>query len=203
MNLPNRLTILRAIMIPFFIYFLMTDSFEGVSAWVALALFCIASFTDFLDGKIARKYNLVTNFGKFMDPVADKLLVCSALICFVELTYLPAWMVIIIVARELIIMGFRTVAADKGVVIAAGWWGKIKTVFQMILIIGILLLRGTGREMHWNGMILNDRFDMTQTVNFTEVGLAISVIAWISIALTVVSLADYIIKNRAVLKETK
>lgn len=110
MNLPNKLTILRVIMIPFFVAALLYDGGANQNMrYVAAALFIIASLTDMLDGKIARKYNLVTNFGKFMDPLADKLLVCSALICMIELRELPAWMVIIIISREFIISGFRLV----------------------------------------------------------------------------------------------
>ena len=117
MNLPNKLTILRVIMIPFFVAALLYDGGANQNMrYVAAALFIIASLTDMLDGKIARKYNLVTNFGKFMDPLADKLLVCSALICMIELRELPAWMVIIIISREFIISGFRLVASDNGVV---------------------------------------------------------------------------------------
>ena len=138
MNLPNKLTILRVIMIPFFVAALLYDGGANQNMrYVAAALFIIASLTDMLDGKIARKYNLVTNFGKFMDPLADKLLVCSALICMIELRELPAWMVIIIISREFIISGFRLVASDNGVVIAASYWGKFKTTFQMI---GVVLL---------------------------------------------------------------
>lgn len=121
MNLPNKLTILRVIMIPFFVLFLLSGIGGEAGKWIALVLFVVASLTDLLDGKIARKYNLVTNFGKFMDPLADKLLVCSALICFVELGRLPAWMVIIIISREFIISGFRLIAADNGIVIAASY----------------------------------------------------------------------------------
>ena len=138
MNLPNKLTILRVIMIPFFVAAFLYDGGANQNMrYVAAALFIIASLTDMLDGKIARKYNLVTNFGKFMDPLADKLLVCSALICMIELRELPAWMVIIIISREFIISGFRLVASDNGVVIAASYWGKFKTTFQMI---GVVLL---------------------------------------------------------------
>ena len=133
MNLPNKLTVLRVIMIPFFVAALLYDGGANQNMrYVAAAIFIIASLTDMLDGKIARKYNLVTNFGKFMDPLADKLLVCSALICMIELRELPAWMVIIIISREFIISGFRLVASDNGVVIAASYWGKFKTTFQMI-----------------------------------------------------------------------
>jgi CDP-diacylglycerol--glycerol-3-phosphate 3-phosphatidyltransferase len=140
----------------------------------------IASITDFLDGKIARKYNLVTNFGKFMDPLADKLLVCSALICLIELSMIPAWVVIIIIAREFIISGFRLIASDNGVVIAASYWGKFKTTSQMIMVI-VLLLNIPGPV-------------------FSVIG---TVLIYLSLALTVISLIDYIIKNKDVLKEQK
>ena len=139
MNLPNKLTIFRVILIPFFVFFLLTDVLGANGDYLALVIFIVASLTDMLDGKIARKYNLVTNFGKFMDPLADKLLVCSAMICLVDLKLLPAWIVIIMIAREFIISGFRLLAATNGVVIAAGIWGKIKTVVQMCMIIAILI----------------------------------------------------------------
>ena len=179
MNLPNKLTILRVIMIPFFVAALLYDGGANQNMrYVAAALFIIASLTDMLDGKIARKYNLVTNFGKFMDPLADKLLVCSALICMIELRELPAWMVIIIISREFIISGFRLVASDNGVVIAASYWGKFKTTFQMI---GVVLL------------IFNIPVLYTLT----------TIIVWIALALTVISLVDYIVKNAGVLTEGK
>ena len=122
MNLPNRLTLFRVILIPFFVFFLLAPYFTGYGNYIAVAVFIVASITDFLDGHIARKRNLVTNFGKFMDPLADKLLVCSALICLIELDRLPAWIVIIIIAREFIISGSRLIASDNGVVIAACFW---------------------------------------------------------------------------------
>ena len=131
MNLPNKLTIFRVILIPFFVFFLLSNAAGDMSKWIALAIFIIASLTDMLDGKIARKYNLITDFGKFMDPLADKMLVCSAMIALVGLQKIPSWIVIIIISREFIISGFRLIAADKGVVIAASYWGKFKTVFQM------------------------------------------------------------------------
>ena len=146
--------------------------------YVAAALFIIASLTDMLDGKIARKYNLVTNFGKFMDPLADKLLVCSALICMIELRELPAWMVIIIISREFIISGFRLVASDNGVVIAASYWGKFKTTFQMI---GVVLL----------------------IFNIPALSMVTTIVIWIALALTVISLVDYVVKNAGVLTEGK
>ena len=139
MNLPNKLTLFRVVLIPFFVFFLLAPYFEGYGNYIAVAIFIVASITDFLDGKIARKYNLVTNFGKFMDPLADKLLVCSALICLIQLELIPAWVVIIIIAREFIISGFRLVASDNGVVIAASYWGKFKTAFQMLTVIVLIL----------------------------------------------------------------
>ena len=177
MNLPNKLTTLRVIMIPFFVFFMLTDVGGSANKWIALALFVVASLTDFLDGKIARKYNLVTNFGKFMDPLADKLLVCSALICLQDLDRVPAWVVIVIIAREFIISGFRLVASDNGIVIAASYWGKFKTTFQMLMIIVMI-------------MNLGGAFDMLGTV-----------LMWIALALTIISLIDYIAKNVQVLTQ--
>ncbi len=175
MNLPNKLTILRVILIPFFVAFLMDAFHIPGTKWIALAIFIIASLTDMLDGKIARKYNLVTNFGKFMDPLADKLLVCSALIAFVDMDMIPTWIVMIIIAREFIISGFRLVASDNGIVIAAGIWGKLKTVCQMIMIIVLIA--------DFGGI-----FDMIGTV-----------LIWLSLILTIISLVDYLYTNRQVL----
>ena len=133
MNLPNRLTVMRIIAIPFFIFFLMAP-FVPFGKWIAFALFIVASLTDFLDGYIARKNNLITDFGKFADPLADKLLVCSALICLLALGKISYIIVLIIISRDFIISGFRLVAASKGVVIAADWSGKVKTALQMVMI---------------------------------------------------------------------
>ena len=177
MNLPNKLTVLRVIMIPFFVVFMLTDLGGKYGNYIALAIFAVASLTDLLDGKIARKRGLVTNFGKFMDPLADKLLVCSALICLVEMDRLAAWMVIVIIAREFIISGFRLIASDNGVVIAASYWGKFKTTFQMIMIILLILDLGG---------------------SFTGIETAVT---WIALILTVVSLLDYLWKNRGILLE--
>ena len=177
MNLPNKLTVLRVIMIPFFVFFLLLENGANPTwRYLSAAIFIVASFTDLLDGKIARKYNLVTNFGKFMDPLADKLLVCSALICLIQLEQLPAWMVIIIISREFIISGFRLVASDNGVVIAASYWGKFKTVFQMISVILLIL-------------------------NIPALSLITQICVWIALILTVFSLVDYIVKNHKVLTE--
>ena len=179
MNLPNKLTVLRMILVPFFVLALLYNGGENQTLrYVAAAIFIIASLTDMLDGKIARKYNLVTNFGKFMDPLADKLLVCSALICLVELKELPAWMVIVIISREFIISGFRLVASDNGVVIAASYWGKFKTTFQMIAV--VLLI-----------------------VGIPALSMVTTAVVWIALVLTVISLVDYIAKNVNVLKEGK
>ena len=165
-------------MIPFFVAALLYDGGANQNMrYVAAALFIIASLTDMLDGKIARKYNLVTNFGKFMDPLADKLLVCSALICMIELRELPAWMVIIIISREFIISGFRLVASDNGVVIAASYWGKFKTVSQMAMI--IVLIADLGGVFDLIGQIL----------------------IWLALALTIISLIDYVWTNRQVLTQ--
>ena len=177
MNLPNKLTIFRVILIPFFIIFLLIP-ITSYDKWIALAIFIVASLTDLLDGKIARKYNLVTNFGKFMDPLAYKLFVCSALICLIELNKIPSWMVIIIIAREFIISGFRLVAADNGVVIAASYWGKFKTTFQMVAV-----------------CLLIADLEMLNVIT--------QIILWIAVVLTVVSLIDYLIKNKNVMKESK
>ena len=177
MNLPNKLTTLRVIMIPFFVFFLLWQNGENRTfRMIALALFIIASLTDLLDGKIARKYNLVTNFGKFMDPLADKLLVCSALICLIELNALPAWMVIIIISREFIISGFRLIASDNGVVIAASYWGKFKTTFQMVSVVLLIL-------------------------DIPALAFVTTLCVWIALVLTIVSLVDYIYKNHKILTE--
>ena len=178
MNLPNKLTVLRVIMVPFFVAFMLYPLAGDASKYVALVLFCVASFTDFLDGYLARKNNLVTNFGKFMDPLADKLLVCSALICLSSTGKLATWITLVIIAREFIISGFRLVASDNGIVIAASYWGKFKTVSHMAMI--ILL-------------ILDFRHPMLSYVT--------SIVIWIGVALTIISLVDYVWKNKQVLTQ--
>ena len=177
MNLPNKLTLLRVVLIPVFVVLLLLEGGQNYTLRIAaLIVFCIASFTDFLDGQIARRNNLVTNFGKFMDPLADKLLVCSALICMIELGQLPSWYVITVIAREFIISGFRLVAADSGIVIAASWWGKFKTTFQMFTVILLIL-------------------------NIPALHTVTMIIAGIAFVLTLVSLLDYIMKNHKVITE--
>ena len=178
MNLPNKLTILRVIVIQFFVVFLLLDPSNQTYRYIADAIFIIASLTDMLDGKIARKYNLVTNFGKFMDPLADKLLVSAAMICLIATGQLAAWIVIVIISREFIISGFRLIASDNGIVIAASYWGKFKTVFQMLMIIVLIA--------------------NIQMPFFTVLG---TILIYVALVLTIVSLIDYIVKNKDVLKE--
>ncbi len=188
MNLPNKLTIFRMILIVPFVLLLLGGHHEwgwfkaifgGIMEYVdyiALVIFILASLTDLLDGKIARKYNLVTNFGKFMDPLADKLLVCAALIALVEMGRIPSWIVIIIISREFIINGFRTIAADNGVVIAASYWGKFKTTFQMLMVCLMI-------------------------ANIEKIAVVTAIVMWIALALTVISLVDYLWKNKDVMKD--
>ena len=175
MNTPNKLTIARMIIVPFLVIFLLTGWGGEANRYISLTLFVVASVTDRFDGYLARKNNLVTNFGKFMDPLADKLLVCSAMICMIDLKRLPAWFVIIIISREFIISGFRLIAAENGIVIAANYWGKFKTASQMIMIILLIL--------HFDGIFV----------------ILEQIFIWLSLALTIISLITYIWQNRTVL----
>lgn len=175
MNTPNKLTIARMIIVPFLVIFLLTGWGGEANRYISLTLFVVASVTDWFDVYLARKNNLVTNFGKFMDPLADKLLVCSAMICMIDLKRLSAWFVIIIIAREFIISGFRLIAAENGIVIAANYWGKFKTASQMIMIILLIL--------HFDGIFV----------------ILEQIFIWLSLALTIISLITYIWQNRTVL----
>ena len=175
MNTPNKLTIARMIIVPFLVIFLLTGWGGEANRYISLTLFVVASVTDWFDGYLARKNNLVTNFGKFMDPLADKLLVCSAMICMIDLKRLSAWFVIIIIAREFIISGFRLIAAENGIVIAANYWGKFKTASQMIMIILLML--------DFGGVF----------------AVLTQIFIWLSVALTIISLLTYIMQNRKVL----
>ena len=181
MNLPNKITIIRVILVPFFVVCMLVDTIP-YSNYLAAAIFIGACCTDALDGYLARKYQLVTNFGKFMDPLADKLLVCSALICFVAVDNIPmpAVAVIIIIGREFIISGFRLIASDNGVVIAASYWGKFKTIAQMIMSI-LLILQLEGK--------------MFETLE--------KILIVVSVVLTLISLVDYLVKNKNVLTDDK
>ena len=178
-NLPNQLTMARVCAIPVFIVFLLLGF-----RITATIIFIAAAFTDMLDGKIARKYNLVTNFGKLMDPLADKLLTMSAFVCLVGLGDIPAWMVVIILGREFIITGMRQVAAAEGIVIAAGWTGKIKTVCQMIALPLIML-------NNWPFSLLPFPCPMDQ------------IMLWAALVMTIWSGTEYIIKNKQVFSMKK
>ena len=180
MNLPNKLTVLRVILVPFFVVFLLLSKTAESMKWIALVLFIVASLTDFLDGYLARSRNLVTTFGKFMDPLADKVLTISGMICLIELGRIPSWIVVIIVAREFIISGFRLIATEHGIVIAANYWGKWKTTFQMIMIILMI-------------------------VNIPALKMVTAIVMWVALILTIVSLATYIMQNMEVVRtmETK
>lgn len=163
-----------------FVICMLVPGLGDAGMYASVALFVAASLTDLLDGKIARRYNLVTNFGKFMDPLADKLLVSAALICLTAQGRLAAWISIIIISREFIISGFRLVASDNGIVIAASYWGKFKTTFQMIMIVMLILNYG------------NEAYQICATI-----------ITYVALLLTLISLFDYIAKNKDVLKEQK
>lgn len=177
MNIPNQLTVIRILLIPLFLLFLFIS--KGVFRFFPLLIFIGAAVTDAIDGHIARRDNLITDFGKFMDPLADKLLTASAFIAFVEIGYLSSWIVILIISREFLISGFRTLAASKGVTIAANPWGKIKTVFQMVLIVVILI-------------------DHTGYISFALPMITPLVV--IAVLLTVISGVTYIYDNLNVIK---
>ncbi len=173
MNLPNKLTLARIIAVPIFVVLYV----KGL-IWPALIIYVLASFTDMLDGKIARSRNLVTNFGKIMDPLADKVLVYSAFCLFIERGIMPAWMLMIILAREFIVAGVRTVAASGGKVIAAAMSGKIKTVLQMIAV-PLMIIEGV----------------------HPTIKLLANIFLWASLVMTVVSGFEYVYKNIEVFKE--
>ena len=185
MNLPNKITLFRVILIPVFLVVLYLDCIPG-NKWIALGIFIVASLSDMVDGKLARKYGMVTDFGKFADPLADKLLVCSALIALIEFERIPAWVVIVIIAREFIISGFRLVAADNGKVIAAGWWGKVKTFVTMVMICVVI------------GNLGEDIPSAKDAIHICE-----QVLIYLSLFLTVMSLIDYLVKNKDVIKTYK
>ena len=188
MNLPNKITVFRVILIPVFVFFLLKQDIEGAKWW-ALIFFCLASVSDFFDGYLARKNNLVTDFGKFMDPLADKLLICSALIALCSNGRFPAWIVIIIIAREFTISGFRLIASDNGRVISASMWGKVKTVVQMFTVI----------------MLIMDLNEVTGTGTTGDGAIYVieQCMIYLALGLTVISLIDYIWKNKDVISTTK
>jgi len=187
MNLPNKITLFRVFLIPVFVVLLMLENYLPYYNFIALAVFAAASFTDFLDGHIARKYNLVTTFGKFMDPLADKILVCTALILLIEFNKIPAVVVAIILAREFIISGFRLIACDKGVVLAAGYLGKIKTFAQMFMCCFMLFTADPAYD----------------NLFFRIIDVIGQIFMWFALAMTVISLVDYLWKNIDVLRDEK
>ena len=199
MNLPNKLTILRVIMVPFFVAFLLLTDQYPYMKWIAFVLFVVASLTDLLDGHIARKYHLIRNFGKFMDPLADKLLVSAALVCLTAMGDIPAWMTVIIISREFIISGFRLIAAERGIVIAASWWGKWKTSFTMVTLAMMIILV----NVHGFGPALAGDSFRTQAGVYEVLVIISQILLWISLLLTVVSLVDYLVKNKDVMKENE
>jgi CDP-diacylglycerol--glycerol-3-phosphate 3-phosphatidyltransferase len=175
MNIANKITLVRIFLVPVFVLFMLTD-FTEYNSLIAFIVFVIATITDKIDGTIARKMNLVTDFGKFLDPIADKLLVSSALICLTADGTLPAWITIVIIGREFIISAFRLVCADTGKTVAATWWGKSKTIAQMVTIIVLLM-------------------------SIPQLAILETILIYVSLALTIISLVDYFVKNMGVLKE--
>ena len=177
MNLPNRLTLARVVLIPFFVVILMAPFGLPGQNWIALIIFIAACITDFLDGQIARRRNLITNFGKFMDPLADKLLVCAALVCLSSMQIVPAWMTAVIISREFVVSGLRLIAAERGIVIAAGWSGKVKTCLQMFAIIFAIAA-------------------------IAEISAITNILLWAATIMTIVSMIEYLYKNRYLLSDT-
>lgn len=193
MNLPNKLTMLRIILAPIFLVVLYWG-FPGAD-YAALAVFIIASVTDLLDGKIARKYNLVTDFGKFADPLADKILVVAALLWFVERGRMPAWMVMIVITREFAVSGLRMIASDNGRVIAAGWSGKVKTASTMVCIV-VMLLIGPAVEEAWISMSVSSHYPAPRP----PILWVDAICGWIITLTTLYSGVEYFMKNRDVIR---
>ena len=185
MNLPNKLTLFRVIMVPFFVFFLLGRNLFGCPttfSYIALGIFFIASITDLFDGIIARKRNLITNFGKFMDPLADKVLVCSAFICLSAIGEIPAWITVVVICREFVVSGLRLIAVEDGKVIAASMWGKAKTFVSMAMIVAVML-------------------DFDKVLGFELWYYLEQVLIYASLILTVISIIDYIRKNWNILKD--
>lgn len=188
MNLANKLTLLRIFLVPVFLIFFLVEGID-YGTIDATIVFIVASITDQLDGHIARSRNQITTFGKFMDPLADKLLVTAVFVCLVQIDMIPAWAVIIILSREFAVSGLRSIAASNGLVIAASWWGKIKTVTQMLAILLFLLTV--------NIMTIGNT---NLLVNFFPGFLVASnIVFYICVVITIISGIDYFIKNRKVI----
>ena len=189
MNLANKLTMIRIFLVPVFLVFITVKDIPYGSI-IATVIFIIASLTDQLDGHIARSRNQITNFGKFMDPLADKLLVTAALVSLVELKLVAGWAVVVILAREFAVSGLRTLAASDGIVIAASWWGKIKTVTQMIAILLLLLKVNINTSVSAISFVSNNSF---LNSFFTYVP---ETIMYIAVLITIISGIDYFVKNK-------
>lgn len=196
MNLANKLTMLRIFLVPLFLIFI---AFKNIpyGTIIATLIFIVASLTDQLDGYIARSRNQITNFGKFMDPLADKLLVTAALVSLVEMHLIPSWAAVIIIAREFAVSGLRTLAASEGIVIAASWWGKIKTITQIVAILLLLAKVNVASSQYLTDLIINNRF----LTGFFEV--VPNVILIIAVIITIISGIDYFIKNKSVIASNK
>ena len=196
MNLPNKLTLFRIILIPFFVFFLFTECVGEAGKYIALGIFAVASLTDLLDGKIARKNGLVTDFGKFADPLADKILVLAALLCFVQLGICDCVAVIIVLFREFSVTSIRLIAASKGKVVAANMWGKAKTVSQMIAIIAVIAMQIV-LELPEVGL------NFINTATFEPIFFVVGeILIWISVVFTIISGVVYIIQNRQFISQT-
>ncbi len=204
MTTANKITMVRILMIPFFIYFALQN--DKISLIIALVLFCLASVTDFLDGYIARKYNQVTDFGKFVDPLADKLLVTAALLIFIEKGIFPAYMVFIVLAREFIITSLRNVAAAKGKVLAASWTGKVKTCVQIagiiidffVLILNSSILENMNNSQYSIGII--GSADSPTAVLTTGFSIP-TIVSWVVTLVTIYAGVDYMVKNWELVKD--
>lgn len=193
MNLPNKLTLLRIVLIAPFLLVLYLD--VPGAAYIALAIFILASLTDLLDGKIARKYGLITDFGKFADPLADKILVVAALLWFVEGGRMPAWMLMIVVTREFAVSGLRMIASDNGRVIAAGWSGKVKTASTMVCIV-VMLALGPQIEAAWMQMLYSSQFSPPRP----PILWVDTVCIWVITLTTLYSGVEYFVKNKDVIR---
>ncbi|MGL4571910.1 MAG: CDP-diacylglycerol--glycerol-3-phosphate 3-phosphatidyltransferase [Clostridium sp.] len=196
MNLANKLTLLRMLLVPIFLIFIALNEIP-YGTFIATFIFVIASITDKLDGYIARSRNEITNFGKFMDPLADKLLVTAALISLVEFRVVPSWAAVIIIAREFAVSGLRTLAASEGKVIAASWWGKIKTVIQIIAIILLLIEVNIAQSQYLFDIVTNNTF----LLNFFE--YVPNICLNVAVVITMVSGYDYFRKNKSVISTNK
>lgn len=196
MNLANKLTVIRVILVPIFLLCMSTDIIP-YGTFIATIIFILASITDKLDGYIARSRNQITNFGKFMDPLADKLLVTAALVALVEMNIVPGWIAVVIISREFAVSGLRSIAAAEGHVIAASNWGKIKTVFQMVAII-LLMIVANVATVPWIADIVNSSNILISFFVYVP-----DIVLYIALIITIISGIDYFVKNKSVINTDK